>query len=208
MKILSGVKWIVAVIICLGVVACAGGPSAPAQFYMIDPVRPTSDGQVSWMEHPAVLIGLDPVEIPEYLNRPQIVTHIDGTEYHLDEFNQWLEPLGGNLTRVFAENLSIILSDDQIDVLSMDRPMDTDFSINIQIMRLDGKPGEEMVLIARWFLFDQRNNVLSLTKRSVFREKVGDGGYQNIVSVQNRLIESLSREIANGIRPKVLKFGS
>ena len=205
MKILSSVKWTVILFICLGVVACAGGPSTPARFFMISPARPTLDGQTHGAEYPAILIGLDPIEIPEYLNRPQIVTHIDGAEYHLDEFNQWLEPLGRNLTRVFAENLSVMLSEDRIDVLSMGRPVDTDFSINVQIIRLDGKPGEEMVLIARWSLFDQRENLLSLTKRSVFRETVGNGGYQRFVRVQNRLIESLSREIADHIRPIVKK---
>jgi uncharacterized lipoprotein YmbA len=60
-----------------------------------------------------------------------------------------------------------------------------------------------MVLVARWSLFDRTDNVMALTKRSVIQETVGDDSYQSLVTVQNRMIESLSREIADGIRPIV-----
>jgi uncharacterized protein len=199
---------VVMFVFCLSLVACVGRPSAPTQFYMLTPVPPTMDSQARVTGRPAVQVSLDPVEIPEYLNRPQIVTHLDGAEYHLDEFNRWLEPLGDNLTRVIAENLTEMLSAHRIEVLSMARPVDTDFSVTVQILQLDGKPGREMVLVARWTLFDQTDNVLSLTKRSVIKEKVEDHSYESLVNVQTRLIESLSHEIADSIRPVVLHAGS
>ena len=197
-------KWTVAVVLCLGLVACVGRTSAPTQFYMLNPVPPTTDAQTRVMEPEVVLVSLDPVEIPQYLNRPHLVTHLDGAEYHLDEFNQWLEPLGDTLTRVIAENLTEMLGDRPIEVISMARPVETDFSITVQILRLDGSPGKEMVLIARWTLFDQTENVLSLTKRFASQETMADDSYESLVNAQNRLIESLSREIADGIRPIVL----
>jgi uncharacterized protein len=201
-------KWTAAVFICLGIVACAGGSSAPTQFYMIDPVTPTSEGKTRLMGRPAVLISLGPVEIPEYLNRPQIVTHLNGTAYHLDEFHQWLEPLGETLTRVIAENLSEMLDDQRIDVLSMARSIETDYSVNIQILRFDGAPGKEMVLIARWSLFGETEKVLSMTERVVIKEKMIDDSLDRLVKTQNRMIEALSRKIADAIRPIVQSGGS
>jgi uncharacterized lipoprotein YmbA len=197
-------KWIVAILFFLIIAGCIGGQSAPTQFYMMDPVPPTSTHPAVALGGPVVWVSLDPVEVPEYLNRPQIVTHLDRAEYHLDEFNRWLEPLRDNLTRVIAENLTGMLVTEGIDVLSMSRSVETDFSLSIQILRLDGKRGQSMVLIARWSLFDRTGNVLVLTKRSVIQEKVGDDSYQSFVTVQTRMIESLSREIADGIRPIVL----
>ena len=197
---MNGLKWTVAVVFCLSIIACVGRQSAPTQFYMINPVPPTSVDQTRMMEPEIVLVSLDPVEIPQYLNRPQIVTNMDGVEYHLDEFNQWLEPLSDTLTRVIAENLAEMLVEQPIDVISMERPVETDFSITVQILRLDGNPGKEMVLIARWTLFDQAEDVLSLTERFVGQEKMADDSYESLVSSQNRLIESLSREIADTIR--------
>jgi hypothetical protein len=205
---MAKLRWTVTVVCCLSIIACVGRPSAPTQFYMRNPVSPTTDAQPRVMEPEIVLVSLDPVEIPQYLNRPQIITQVDGAEYHLDEFNQWLEPLADTLTRVIAENLVAMLDDHRIEVISMERPVETDFSVTVQILQLDGNPGKEMVLITRWSLFDQSDNVLSLTKRAVFKDTVGDDGYQSIIKAQNRLVESLSREIADAIRPIILPSGS
>ncbi|BBO82706.1 lipoprotein [Desulfosarcina ovata subsp. sediminis] len=197
-------KWTATIIFCLSIVACVGKVSAPTQFYMIDPVPPTSAHPVPVSGSMTVRVNLDPVEIPEYLNRPQIVTHLDRPEYQIDEFHRWLEPLRDNLTRVIAENLSEMLGTEGIDVLSMSLPVETDFSVVVQILRLDGKIGQFMVLVARWSLFDRTDNTLSMTKRYVIQAAMDDDSYQSLVKVHNRLIESLSREIASGIRPIVL----
>ena len=201
----SRVSWIAAILLCLSLAGCVGGTSAPTQFYMLNPVSQTALDPARASTSSTVRVSLDPVEVPEYLNRPQIVTHLDRSEYQLDEFNQWMEPLGDNLTRVIAENLSEILAADGIDILSMSRPVDTDYIVAVQILRMDGKRGQDVVLVARWSLFDQTDNSLSLTKRSVIQETVSDDTYQGFVLLQNRMIESLSREIADGIKPVVLQ---
>ena len=201
----SRFNWIAAVLLCLGLAGCIGGTSAPTQFYMLDPVSPTSLDPARVSKRPVVLVSLDPVEVPEYLNRPQIVTHLDRAEYQLDEFNRWMEPLGDNLTRVIAENLSEMLAADGIDILSMSRPVETDYTVAVQILRLDGRRGQDMVLVARWSLFDQTDDSLSLTKRSIIQETVNDDTFQGLVQLQNRMIESLSRAIADVIKPIVLQ---
>ena len=201
----SRVSWIAAILLCLSLAGCVGGTSAPTQFYMLNPVSQTALDPARASTSSTVRVSLDPVEVPEYLNRPQIVTHLDRSKYQLDEFNQWMEPLGDNLTRVIAENLSEILAADGIDILSMSRPVETDYTVAVQILRMDGKRGRDVVLVARWSLFDQTDNSLSLTKRSVIQETVSDDSYQGFVLLQNRMIESLSREIADGIKPVVLQ---
>jgi uncharacterized lipoprotein YmbA len=196
-------KGIVTVLFCLNIVACIGGKSAPTQFYMLDAVLPASVNQTRLVEGSVVLVGLAPVEVPEYLNRPQIVTHMDRDEYHLDESHQWLEPLGDNLTRVIAENLSEMLASEGIDILSLSRSGETDYIIAVQVLRMNGKLGHDMVLAARWTLFKRKNNDILLTRRSVFKASAVDDTYQGLMQALNRLVESLSLEIADGIRSKL-----
>lgn len=197
--------WAVLAMFCCSVVACAGGLSTPAQFYMLNPVAQTTAGRTGEAEPATVRVSLEPVEIPRYLNRPQIVTHMDGAIYHVDEFNQWLEPLGDNLTRVIGENLSEMLGSDGIDILTVNRAMSTDFRIAVQILRLDGTRGRQAVMVARWSIFDQTEGSLVWTRRSVIEEPVGDDSFHSFVTAQNRLIELLSREIADAVRPVFLK---
>jgi len=188
------------------VVAGCAGKSAPTQFYMLGPVM--SD-EVE--RHPAnvtstVYITLDTVEIPEYLNRPQIVTHVDRAEYQIDEFHRWMEPLQDNLTRVIANRLSVLLNPKGIDILYTARPVKTDYTIVVQILRMEGKLGQGMFLDARWSFFDQQNETPVVTKRFVHtREFTSADTYQGLLQAQNRSIESLCRAMADGIDQIVVK---
>jgi len=188
------------------VVAGCAGKSAPTQFYMLGPVM--SDEVES---HPAnststVYITLDTVEIPEYLNRPQIVTHVDRAEYQIDEFHRWMEPLQDNLTRVIANHLSVLLNPKGIDILYTARPVKTNYTIVVQILRMEGKLGKVMFLDARWSFFDQQNETPVVTKRFVrIREFTSADTYQGLLQAQNRSIESLCRAMADGIDQIVVK---
>jgi hypothetical protein len=188
------------------VVAGCAGKSAPTQFYMLGPVM--SDEVES---HPAnststVYITLDTVEIPEYLNRPQIVTHVDRAEYQIDEFHRWMEPLQDNLTRVIANHISVLLNPKGIDILYTARPVKTEYTIVVQILRMEGKLGQGMFLDARWSFFDQQDETPVVTKRFVrIQEFTSDDTYQGLLQTQNRSIESLCRAMADGIDQIVVK---
>jgi hypothetical protein len=188
------------------VVAGCAGKSAPTQFYMLGPVM--SDEVES---HPAnststVYITLDTVEIPEYLNRPHIVTHVDRAEYQIDEFHRWMEPLQDNLTRVIANHLSVLLNPKGIDILYTARPVKTEYTIVVQILRMEGKLGQGMFLDARWSFFDQQDETPVVTKRFVrIQEFTSDDTYQGLLQTQNRSIESLCRAMADGIDQIVVK---
>lgn len=195
--------WAACALFLLSVAGCMGGASMPARFYMFNPVAPTAAGQTTLTER-SIRVGIDTVEIPRYLNRPQIVTLKEGVEYHLDEFNQWLEPLEANLTRVIAENLSEMLATEDIEILSGLPDMDTEYRITVQILRLDGQRGLFAILAARWALYGQDDNVPLFTKRALAKETLGDDSFQSFVKAQNMMIESLSRDIGDAIRAAVL----
>ena len=195
--------WAACALILLSVVGCMGGASMPARFYMFNPVAPTAVGQTN-LAGRIVRVGIEQVEIPRYLDRPQIVTLNEGVEYHIDEFNQWLEPLSANLTRVVAENLSEMLGAEEIDILSGLSSLKTEYRITVQVLRLDGQPGRHAILVARWALFGQDSNAPLFTKRCVEKETLSDDSFQSFVKAQNLMVESLSRDIGDAIRAAVL----
>src|SRR5919109_1073251 len=86
-----------------------GCASQPSRFYLLsappsaEPVPlGTSGGQ-------GATIGVGPVTLPRYLDRPQIVTQTSPYELKLAEFDRWAEALDINFSRVLAENLSLLL---------------------------------------------------------------------------------------------------
>ena len=71
--------------VCLS--ACAG-KSASSNFYVLSPLP---QSKLSGSE--SKTIGVFPVAMPDYLDRPQIVTRVSENEIKLDEFSRWAEPL-------------------------------------------------------------------------------------------------------------------
>ncbi len=199
--------WAALAMICLSFMSCTGGPSPPVQFYMFNPVTSAGAGPNDAAEQTRVRASVEPVGIPRYLNRPQIVTHMDGTAYHLNEFNQWLEPLGDTLTRVVAEDLAEMLGADGIDIITSSRFMKADFRITVEVLRLDGQPGRQAVLTARWSLFDQAGNNLVLTRQSEIQEALADDSFLAFVTAQNRMVTTLCREMADAVRPIMTTHG-
>jgi uncharacterized lipoprotein YmbA len=72
--------------------------SKPVQFYMLN----ATSGLVSSPQgHQATaqgpVIGLGPIRIPEYLNRPQMVMAVNDNQFLLDEDHRWAERLDQNI---------------------------------------------------------------------------------------------------------------
>ena len=80
------------------------------------------------------MIGLGPLTLPQYLDRPDIVTRAGANQMRLGDFSQWAEPLEPLLTRIMAEDLYALLgAKDVIPIpqrgdLPLDRVVEVDFA--------------------------------------------------------------------------------
>jgi uncharacterized lipoprotein YmbA len=192
----------VAIMICwLALAGCLGGPSGPTNFYMLSPLSPSQAGTSAATAEGRIRIGLATVVVPEYLNRNEIVFNLDNTVYQLAEFNQWAEPLNDNLTRVLAENLTNLLHEDSIDVfLASDSSIPADYRLEVDVLRLDGNLGGQVVLISQWALLETEQDNLILMRRAEYQEPAADNTYKGLVLANSRTIERLSRDMAAAIK--------
>ena len=192
----------VAIMICwLALAGCLGGPSGPTNFYMLSPLSPSQAGTAMATAEGRIRIGLVTVVIPEYLNRNEIVFNLDNTVYQLAEFNQWAEPLNDNLTRVLAENLTNLLHEDLIDVfLASDSSIPADYRLEVDVLRLDGNLGGQVVLISQWALLAAEEDDLIVMRRSEYQASAADNTYKELVMAKSRTIEKLSQDIALNVK--------
>lgn len=111
-------KITLAVLLWIGLFAMGGcASSKQARFYTLSPMSAPGDlpKRVPAEQRMAVAIG--PVAIPDYLNRPQIVSRSGPRELKLAEFERWAGSLEEDISRVVAENLSVLLAPDNVTVL-------------------------------------------------------------------------------------------
>ncbi|MCP3849722.1 MAG: membrane integrity-associated transporter subunit PqiC [Gammaproteobacteria bacterium] len=147
------------------------------------------------------IIGVGPVHIPEYLNRPQIVTRTSLHHMNVSEFNRWVEPITDSINRLLVINLSNNMSSNRVYwVPRQDRQYPLDIRIAIDIGRFDGQLGEEVSLEARWSIFDKDEQPV-LTKVSLITEPVKGTNYNELVIAMNRAIQTLGKEISQASIP-------
>src|SRR3954468_11900896 len=85
-----------------------GRQSPPTRLYVLTALA-EADGSQGVAATSGLALAVGPVGLPEYVDRPQIVTGDSGNELQQAFFEQWAEPLTSNLTRVLANNLSLLL---------------------------------------------------------------------------------------------------
>ena len=171
----------------------------PTNFYILSSLSNSNVEKVQSAKQ-SIALGIGPVELPKYLDRPQIVTRASSNQLELAEFDQWAGPLKENVPKVLAENLSILIPTDRIAVYPWNRSTPIDYRVVVEITRFEATTDGMTSLVARWNILGKDGKKILLRRRSSFNESAKARNYKSKVSAMNRTLENLSREIAEAIK--------
>ncbi len=182
------------VAVAIWLAGCASSPSA--RFYTLDPLVHHEANPPSSAATNPVSISIAPVEIPDYLDRPQIVTRDGRNELKLAEFDRWAGSLSDNIAAVLAENLALLLGTERVFVVPRLRAEKTDYSVTMRVLRLDCVLGDQVLLKAQWTVFAGPDRKDVATHVTTFTERLNDTQYETMVAAVSHTLEQVSREIA------------
>lgn len=189
-----GAPWLALVAAVSVGAGCAKGP--PPTLYLLDS---TQDEQLPGFER-GVAVGVGPIELPSYLDRPYIVTRRTRNMLSISESHQWAEPLKAGVTRELVVNLALKLDTNRVYVLPQRQRKPLDFRVTIDIARFDGATSGRAVLAARWAVSSGDGNETLVTKVSEITVPVPSEGYEVLVRAMSTALSTLSGEIAEEIR--------
>ncbi len=191
---------LLAVILCTCFVAWPGcASSKPSRFYLLSPMAEPGDVRPAFPAANEVTIGVGPVELPPYVDRPQIVTRSGSNRLHLAEYDRWAEPLKHGVARVLAENLSTVVGTDHIVLFPWKASETPDYQIVIVVTRFDTTVTGTAVLTARWSIMAKGKQHKPMTRQSSIHRDVESQSYEAIVSAESWAVAKLSEEIAAAI---------
>jgi len=180
-------------LLALMLAGCLFGASRPIDYYTLTPLpRPTGGTDAT----PGTNIALYPVVIPEYLDRPQIVTRTDDNQIALSEFNRWAGSVKYAFANVLVENLNVLLAGRRANVMFDTLTFDPNYLVTVTVNRFDGQLGDTAWLNAAWSIWDLKAKKMLAVNTSVIQEKAAAQGYAALVAAQSRALAALSREIA------------
>jgi uncharacterized lipoprotein YmbA len=185
-----GLAVAVAVLVSTG---CATSP--PSSFYTLTPMRalPDSGGPPS----AAPGVGLGPVNFPQFLDRPQIVTRDAGNRLAIDEFHRWGGTIQDDFLRVWLENMSALLGTTSVFAFPNEVRYPLDFRVTADILAFEGTYDGYAVLRARWVVLDHRTDQVLRVEETHYRRPLAEPKDEGaLIAAMSETLGDFSRDVA------------
>jgi len=168
---------------------------APMQFYMLSAENGTP---ASTTALPAgTVLGLGPIRLPTYLDRPQLVTALSEHQYQLDEHHRWAERLDENIARALGLSLAKQLGVEQVVRYPWQPRQRIDYQLSFDILELHQTAAGQSRLAVQWQL--KKAEQTAIGKRFECSEVAAEDA-EAIVAAQSRCLARFSEELANAVR--------
>jgi uncharacterized lipoprotein YmbA len=185
-------------ILALLFTSCAGTPSQPTRFYRLDG-QPEKAQTISLKPQPGEqLIGVGPINLASYLDRPQIVERQTSHRLRLHEFDHWAGSLQENIVQVVTERMRQRLTEMRVIAYPWHGSVRPDYEVLLTINRFD-REGERIWLQLRWSLIRGSDNRLLVMQRVVIEEPLQGSDVEAGVRAANQAMDQLAERIASSI---------
>ncbi|MFH0935826.1 MAG: PqiC family protein [Candidatus Omnitrophota bacterium] len=185
---------IVCLIFTLTLPGCISVPNSPTpRFYTLNAMEEIPPGE-KFNIPSDMIIGVGPVKIPEYLNRPQIVTQDKDKMLAFAQFDRWGESLDIGLERLIAENLTAMLSGATLKMFPWNLAIPVSYQVIIEVLQLESELDKDLFFVVQWAVIE--NEKMVLIKTSEFRRAIDPHSYSGLARTLSAVCASLSNEIA------------
>ena len=200
MKQNVALKTLVLGIIVMTLFLTACGTSPPARFYTLSPISVPISSEKTILHDKNKVIAIGPIEIPEYLDRIEIVTRANEYQLMISEFDLWGGSIKTDISRVLVENIATLLGIDNLAVIVWKTTMSESYRVPVIISQFDGIPGGSLSLKAQWAVLDKDGiTYLSFREMTVVKPIKGVG-YNSVVASMSDALGDLSKAIAENIK--------
>jgi hypothetical protein len=145
------------------------------------------------------------VSLPDYLERPQLITWVASGELRLDEYLRWAEPLDAGLHRTLAANLESLLPETRVVRAPWPSTARLGVRVRVELQRFGPQASGEAVLEGRFAVLP-REGERPLLARPVSLKRgplaSGPSGADAGAGVEamSELVADLAREVAAALR--------
>ncbi len=183
---------LVAIVLLLG--ACSSDP--PPKIYTLAPLPATTTAPAG-----NLAISVQQVDIPRYLDRPQIVRYGSTYQLEVDQFARWGEPFGAMVTRVLILDLSRRLPGAQVFQDGDNASVPAQVRLEVTINGFEADPSNTVILNARWVVRRANSAEVLTSDAKEIRTQPGEATLAGMASAMSQALAQLSDAIATGLPP-------
>jgi len=180
---------------CLLLIAGCSG-TASTQYYVLGSIKPS--GQSAQLAAiPDMVIQVD---IPPYLNRPDMVYRQSDNQLHIDEYHQWGGHLRDNIANTLAQNLSARLTSGHISVAPALHVSEKTWMLYVRIRAFERMPDGRVHLSVYWQLMTDGNTMDARSEDFIGAHVLADHDYDSMAADMSMLLAQFSDHIADVVR--------
>lgn len=140
-------------------------------------------------------IGLGPVEVADYLQKPQIALRTRSSQIKFAEFDRWASNLRGLIINALQHDLAKQLNTNNIYEYPWRQSDQVDYSISIDIKRLDASfQSGEAYLEAKAIIKDSDNN--SFVETISLSQDLEQNSFDALVTAERQLLMHISEQLS------------
>ncbi len=145
-------------------------------------------------------IGVGPVTLAEYIDRPNLVIQQAANQLAVSEDNRWAGDLAASIARVTAVNLGRDLNTGNVRTYPWQSDEEIRYQVTLDIRQLHSSEDGYAVIEAGWRAYALPDRTLKASSTFVDREPLAADGYTAMVAAQSRLLARLADKIAGSLR--------
>jgi len=180
----------------LTLAGCLG--STPTNFYALRSASGDAAGP-PLAAHPELGLAVGPVELPRYLDRPELVTQDASDRLIVADAHRWGGSLRTDILRVVADDLGRLLGTARVAVYPAEPRFRADYRVLIDVRELQGTPSERVTLLVRWTVASMRDGGAVAVEETRIEQPVASASYDDLVAAQSAAFGTLSSRIAEKI---------
>jgi uncharacterized lipoprotein YmbA len=144
-------------------------------------------------------VGIGPIDVPSYLDRPQIVTRGEGHRLVVHEFDRWADPLKDRVLDVLMENVVSLSDSKRVAPYPWPSAFRPDHRVTGEINAFEAGPTGEVVLKTRWTVqvVDAPESIE--VRMSEYREPADTDDFNSVVAAMSRALARWSVDIASAL---------
>ena len=184
---------------CLVFLLSACARTNPVTYYQLSTIE-SEQAPVDSTEFADLVIGIGPIRLPEFLDRPQIIIRRSPNRLQLSNDHRWVEPLGDSLAGALRDNLSRLLKTENFHFYPWNKTTPVDFQIVIELIHFEGEGHERALLEVVWSIRNNEGDIITPPRRTIHRITTTSSDYKGLVNALSRASSLLSLEIGDTIK--------
>lgn len=178
--------------------------SDPSRFFLLATIGPQADAP-AFAVPPGTTFGIGPIEVFEYLNRPEIIVQISATEIRRDTYLRWAELPDSMVPRVLGEDLALLLGPERMVRFPWYAGHEPTYQFRASIARMDRK-GDAARLVVMWRIVEVKTDKLVWARYSESSKPLTSEDTNELVQALSDQLGDVSREMVAAMR-SVLEKG-